>query len=93
MVVGLLHLTLRIPENHSLKGKRHVLQGLKARIRQRFNVSVSETGYQDKWQLAALSIACIGTDRAHVNRCLDQAAQLAQTDRQAELVDVAMEFL
>ncbi len=92
MVVGLLHLHLRIPENHSLKGKRQVLLGLKTRIRQRFNVSVSETESQDKWQVATLSVACVGTDQTHVNRCLNQVADLAGQDREAELTDVQMEF-
>ena len=48
MVIGLLQLRLRIPENHSLKGKRQVLLSLKTRLRQRYNVSVSETEDQDK---------------------------------------------
>ena len=93
MVIGFLHLSLRIPENQSLKGKRRVLQGLKSRLRQRFNVSVSETGNQDKWQLADLGLACIGTDRMSVNRCLNQVVQFAEKEREAELIDVQMEFL
>ncbi len=92
MVIGLLNLRLRIPENHSLKGKRQVLLSLKTRIRQRFNVSVSETEDQDKWQAAVLAVACVGTDQTSVNRCLNQVADLAREEREAELLDVQMEF-
>ena len=92
MVVGLLSLRLRIPENHSLKGKRQVLLGLKTRIRQRFNVSVSETEDHDKWQVATLAVACVGTDQANVNRCLNQVADYAGREREAEVIDVQMEF-
>jgi hypothetical protein len=41
MVVGILRLTLYLPENHSLKGKRQVLRAIKARVRTKFNVSIA----------------------------------------------------
>ena len=92
MVIGLLQMDLRVPDSQSLKAKRQVLLGLKSRIRQRFNVSVSETEDQDKWQAATLAVACVGTDQVNVNRCLNQVADLAREEREAQLLDVQMEF-
>ena len=42
MTVGLCQIWLRLPENHSLKGKRQVIKSLVARIHNRFNVAVAE---------------------------------------------------
>ena len=42
MVVGVLKLTLFLPENHSLKGKRGVIKKIKARVANTFNVSIAE---------------------------------------------------
>ena len=92
MVIGLLQLKLRIPENQSLKGKRQVLLSLKTRIRQRFNVSVSEVEDQDKWQLATLAVVSVGTDREGVNRQLNHVADLAQEEQEAQVMDLNMEF-
>lgn len=92
MVLGLLQVHLRIPESQSLKDKRQVLLGLKTRLRQRFNVSISETDHQDKWQLATLGVACVGTDRKGVNRCLNLVSDAVEEERGVELVDVQMEF-
>jgi hypothetical protein len=50
MVVGVLRLTLYLPENHSLKGKRQVLRAIKARVRDKFNVSIAESDHHDMWQ-------------------------------------------
>ena len=50
MVIGIMRLTLFLPENHSLKGKRQVSRSLVQRIRNRFNVAVSEVADQDRWQ-------------------------------------------
>ena len=92
MVIGLLQLNLRIPESQSLKAKRQVLLGLKTRLRQRFNVSVSETDHQDKWQRAGLAVACVGNDRSGVNQCLSHLVESVERERDLELVDYRLEF-
>jgi uncharacterized protein len=72
MVVGVLRLTLYIPENHSLKGKRQVLRAIKDRVRQKFNVSIAESDDHELWQRAELGICQVGSDRAFVDRALRQ---------------------
>ena len=47
MVVGVLRLELLLPENHSLKGKRSVLRAIRARVQEKFNVSIAECEDQD----------------------------------------------
>lgn len=74
MVVGVLELTLYLPENHSLKGKRAVVRSVKSRVQSRFNVSVAEVDALDAWQTAVLGVAQVGNDRDHVDRCLREVA-------------------
>ena len=93
MTIGILHVDLRIPESQSLKGKRHILLGLKTRLRQKFNISVSETDNQDKWQLATLSVACVGTDRDGVNKVLSYVEEFIRRERNVELINVELELL
>lgn len=83
---------LRIPENGSLKGKRQVLLGLKTRIRNKFNVSISEVDQQDKWQAATLAVACVGTDQPGVNRALDYIVEMVNREPAVEIVDSRLEF-
>src|SRR3984893_16774843 len=70
MVVGVLRLTLFLPENHSLKGKRQVLRAIKARVQSKFNVSIAESDGHDLWQRAELGICQVGSDRAFVDSAL-----------------------
>ncbi len=92
MVIGLLQLDLQIPDTGSLKGKRQVLLGLKTRLRGRFNVSVAEVDYQDKWQRAALAVAAVGTNQPGVNRALDYVLEEVRRDKDVELLDSKLEF-
>ncbi|HBD85742.1 MAG TPA: hypothetical protein DC056_17210, partial [Dehalococcoidia bacterium] len=41
MNVGVCKLTLRLPENQNLKGKRRVVKSLCERIRIKFNVAIA----------------------------------------------------
>jgi len=93
MIVGLCTVELLIPESHSLKEKRQVLQSLKTRLRNKFNVSVAEVGEQDLWQKAILGLACVANESAHVNQVLDQAVNLIQAVPTIQLLRSRIELL
>jgi hypothetical protein len=63
VIVTSLRIQFLLPGCTSLKQKRFVLASVKARLRNRFNVSVCENDFQDKWQRSELAIAAVTTDR------------------------------
>jgi uncharacterized protein YlxP (DUF503 family) len=93
MIVGVCTVELFIPEGHSLKGKRQVLQSLKNRLREKFNLSVAEVGEQDLWQKSILGLACVANESTHVNQVLDQALNLIRGVPTIELVRSKIELL
>ncbi len=93
MVVGVLRLALLLPENHSLKGKRSVLRTIKARVQNKFNVSIAECEDHDLWQRALLGVSQVGTDEAHVDRCLREVVHFIEDLAVAELGEERIEFL
>ena len=93
MTVGVLRLTLFIHENHSLKGKRSVLRKIKARVREKFNVSIAECGDHDMWQRAMLGIAQVGTDQPFVDGALREVVRFIEDLHIVELGEEQIEFL
>ena len=93
MIIGILQLELMISESHSLKEKRMVLKSLKDRLRQKFNISISEIGLQDRWQGAVIGIAAIGTDKKYVNGLLSLVLDWVAAHRSIELIATHMEIL
>jgi uncharacterized protein YlxP (DUF503 family) len=73
MVVGVVRLTLHIPENDSLKSKRRVVKQIIERTRNRFDIAIAETDLQDSHRETELGLACVGNDRRVVNSVLDRA--------------------
>jgi len=94
MIVGICTITLRLPGNGSLKGKRGVLKSLTARLRQKFNVSVAEVGSNDDWQQAVLGVACVSSDAAYAHGLLERAVQWIEASRpDVQLLDYQIEWV
>jgi uncharacterized protein YlxP (DUF503 family) len=93
MIIGILKLDLCISGCRNLKDKRQILSSLKNRLRDNFNVSVSEAGHQDKWQRAILGIACVGTDKQFVNSVLDKLLDVVESEPRISVADCQMEML
>ena len=93
MTVGLLQLNLFIPQAGSLKSKRQILKGLKDKLRHKFNVSIAEVDYLDKWQRQTLAVACVNSDKRLVNSILSKVVNLVDGQHALELVDYTIEFI
>jgi len=84
---------LHLPEVGSLKGKRHVLRGLKDKVRHRFDVAVAEVDHHDSWQRATLAIACVSHDPRHANEVVSKALAFIEANVDGAVVDVRLEVL
>ena len=94
MHVGVCRITLRLPENHSLKGKRGVIGSLCARIRNKFNVSVAEVDDNDAWQLATLGLTSVSNDARQSDKMLSAVLNFVETGRDGiEIVECEQEVL
>ena len=87
MLVGLARFDLRIPGCASLKEKRHVVKGLTAGIRQKFNVSVAEVDHQDLWQRTTIAVSATAGESYHVKRVLQQVERYIATWPRLEFID------
>jgi uncharacterized protein len=92
MVIGLLTVELRFPENGSLKEKRMVLRRLLERLKQRFNVSVAEVDHQDLWQRATLAVATVNTSGREADSTLAHALDLIDAYHEAEVLGHQIEM-
>ena len=94
MNVGVCKLTLRLPENQNLKGKRRVVKSLCDRIRFKFNVTIAEVDNNDKWQVATLGIACVSNSNRQVEQALDQVISYIEVSRvDVEMVECEVEAI
>ena len=82
MNIAVCRLTLRLPENHDLKGKRRAIGSICSRVRQKFNVSIAEVGDNDAWQMATLGITCASNDSAHADKVVSAVVDFIASGRE-----------
>ena len=77
-MIGLLELELHLPEAQSLKDKRQPLRSILSRVRQDHNVSLAEVAHHDEWQRAGIAVVGVNTERAAMERTLDQIVRVIE---------------
>src|SRR5258708_5172327 len=81
MYVGILHLSLRLADNHSLKGKRQVVKSLIARMHNEFSVAAAEVDDNDAWQSAGIGVCCVSNNALHAEQVLNSVVQFVERTR------------
>ncbi len=92
MVVGTLEVRFLVRAARSLKDKRRVLLSLKDRIRDEFEVSCAEVDKQDSIKEGVLGVAICGTDAQVLEPVLQRIVGFVRRDREAELVELAVDW-
>ncbi len=94
MNVGICRISLRLPENLSLKGKRQVLKSIVTRVGNKFSVSIAEVDDHDSWQLATLGICCVSNNKRHTNEVLSKVVDFVANSRfEIEMLNYEIEIL
>jgi uncharacterized protein YlxP (DUF503 family) len=93
MFIACGQIELFIPDSESLKAKRFVLKSIKTKIRNKFNVSVAEVGYLDKWQRSTVGIAAVSNDKKIAEETIRNVIKAIENDYRAEVTDFSIELL
>ena len=91
--IGVLTLHIHIEHSHSLKEKRHVVKGLKDRLRERFNVAVAEIDHLDSWQSAVIAAVTVSNDRVRAEQILSAVEAQAASILGGALVESGVEWV
>ncbi len=92
MIIAAALITLIIPENDSLKGKRRVVKSVVEKVRHKFEAAVAEVGDNDLWQKAKIGIALVGNDSQLLSSRLQQIMKFIENNYIAEIIDSQVEL-
>jgi len=92
MIVAAARLTMVIPENDSLKGKRKVVKSLIEKARHKFDAAIAEVGDNDLWQRAQVGIALVGNDSQLLAARMQQIVKFIENQYMVEIIDSQVEY-
>ncbi len=86
--VGTCLITLALHGNVSLKGRRSVLNRIKSRVKNRFNVSIAEVGNTNNLKKAVLGLCSVSNDRVYLEGQIAKVINFIAGISDASIADV-----
>lgn len=93
MIVGIMILDLHANSTHSLKEKRQIVSSIKEKLKNKFNISLIESDYQDLWQKIQLSVAMLSNSKVIVEKAFGQIEDFIFLNYPVQLVAVNKEYI
>jgi uncharacterized protein YlxP (DUF503 family) len=91
--VGVAHVELHVPEARSLKAKRSPLRSLIDKIKSRHQVLVIESGHQDLYQRATLTICALSSSRVDAEARLQRVEATVDRNWEGHILDWEIEII
>jgi uncharacterized protein len=91
MRVAICLIDLHIPAATSLKSKRQVIKSLVQRLRNRYNISVTEVGSQNLWQRCELGIAVVCHNGAGADKIMESIFSFVERESAVDIISSKIE--
>lgn len=82
-----------IPAAASLKDKRAVLNRMRDRVKNSYNVSVAEIDHQDLWQRTTFALAAVASSKEAAEREVKRAVRLLESNPEWEMTACEIDYL
>ncbi|MBU3093697.1 DUF503 domain-containing protein [Clostridium sp. CF011] len=91
MKILFMTVTLRASWSHSLKEKRMVVKSIVQKLKNKFNISVSEVAEQDIHQTIVIGIVGICGTSSQLDSTMEHIITFIESNTDAEIIDIQKE--
>lgn len=88
MVISSCNIEMIIYGSNSLKDKRRIIKSMTMKLKEKFNISISETGYNDKWNRTLISIVNVSNSQLLGQQIIDKCIEFVNNDYHVEVTDI-----
>lgn len=93
MIVSVTKIRIHVLWVHSLKEKRMIVKSICAKVRNKFNASISEVDEHDKHQIIVLGIAFIASDTAMADSIHEHIINFIESNQEGEIINIEKETI
>lgn len=93
MIVGIMIVDMHTNCSHSLKEKRHIVSSLKEKLKNKFNISLVESDYQNLWQKIQIAVAMVSTSKMIVEKSFHQIEDFIFDNYPVQIVNVSKDYI
>lgn len=88
MRILVMRITLRASWVHSLKEKRMIIKSIMQRLKNKFNISVSEVAEQDIHQILVIGIAAVCASSSQLDSTKENIISFIEENCDAEIINI-----
>ncbi|KQC12202.1 MAG: hypothetical protein APR63_03140 [Desulfuromonas sp. SDB] len=92
MCIGIIKISLAIDWAFSLKDKRQAVKSITNKLKNKFNISISEVDHHQYYNRALIAIVMVGKDKQYVEPKLHHIVKFIEQNRDVNLDGVDIEF-
>ncbi|MDD3655574.1 MAG: DUF503 domain-containing protein [Atribacterota bacterium] len=87
MLVGICEIIIYLPNSHSLKDKRSILESYKASLRKKYNISIAEIDQKNIWKKSIMGIVCISDNRGAIDHIFQKIIRITENHSEIQLLN------
>ncbi|NLZ33816.1 MAG: DUF503 domain-containing protein [Clostridiales bacterium] len=88
MRILIMRITLRASWVHSLKEKRMIIKSIMQKLKNKFNISVSEVAEQDIHQILVIGIAAVCASSSQLDSTKENIISFIEENCDAEIINI-----
>lgn len=92
MLVGVCQIEMLLPACSSLKEKRLILNSVKDKIGNKFNVSIAEVEHQELWQRSILGMALVANEKKLIDQVFNKILKFLHNQDRLEVIEHLVEI-
>ncbi|WP_297633085.1 DUF503 domain-containing protein [uncultured Clostridium sp.] len=92
MNILIMEVKIRVAYVHSLKEKRMILRSIRDRLKNNFNISISETGDNDDHKNIVLGIASVSNEKRVLENTSEKIIDFIEENCDGEIIEIFNEI-
>ncbi|MFR5265881.1 DUF503 domain-containing protein [Clostridium sp.] len=92
MKILVMEIKIRVSFVNSLKEKRMILKSIKEKVKNKFNVSISEVDSQDNHKLITLGISSVSSEKDLLSNLKEKIIDYIEGNFEGEIIEVYEEI-
>jgi uncharacterized protein YlxP (DUF503 family) len=76
-----------IYDSNCLKDKRRILKSIIDKLKSRYNISIAETDYNDKWNRSIITFAAVSNSSHHLEIIVSKVLNSIENDSRIEILN------
>jgi uncharacterized protein YlxP (DUF503 family) len=86
LMITVCQIEIYIYESNSLKDKRRILKSILDKLKNKYNITIAETDYNDKWNRSIITFAAVSNSGKFSDKIINQVEKYFEMDGRIEVL-------